>query len=181
MIRIVFAALVLLVAGTALSAVQSPVVTSNQGLVIRVRPHTPSQMAAFYEARGFPSGAIQELEKACFMTVGIANKRKDIVWLEPATWTMKDASGAPVPLFTLERWARLWQRHQVSAAAQTAFRWTQLPGERDLRPEEPVGGNISFAPTTAPYRLTARFRLGPNKAGGSLTLTIAGLRCPGRN
>jgi hypothetical protein len=180
MIRAVFAVMVLSVACAVRAAVPPPAVINSQGLEIRVRPHAPSQMAAFYEARGFPSGAIPELEKACFMTVSVANKRKDIVWLEPATWTMKDASGGTVPLFTLERWIRLWHRHQVSAAAQTAFRWTQLPRERDLRPEEPVGGNISFAPTAGPYRLTARFRLGPNKTGGPLMLTIPGLRCPGR-
>lgn len=180
MIRKIFIALLLVASNTAMSAAPQPIIINKKGLEIRVRPHTPPQMAAFYEARGFPVSAIPELEKACFMTVGVVNNRKDIVWLEPAAWVMKDARGRKVHLFSLKHWKALWRRHRVSAAAETAFRWTQLPQERDLHPQEPVGGNISFTPTVGPYSLTTRFRLGPRKTAGPLEITISGLPCPGR-
>lgn len=151
------------------------------GLDIVVRPHTRPQMAAFYEARGFPAAALGELEKACFMTVSVINLRKDIVWLEPARWQIRDNAGQLVQRLNKAYWDQKWQQHRVSAAARTAFRWTQLPESRDLRPEEPVGGNIAFIPKNGPFSLLMRFPLGAGKTNGEVKIRLPGLGCPDRH
>lgn len=153
---------------------------TRQGIRIVVRPHTPLQMAAFYEARGFPVVALGELEKACFMTVSVVNLRKDIVWLEPARWEIRDNAGQPARRLDKMYWDRKWRQHRVSAAARAAFRWTQLPESRDLHPEEPVGGNIAFVPGNGPFSLIMRFSLGTDKTNGEVKIRLSGLDCPGR-
>lgn len=153
---------------------------TSDGLQVRARPHTPLQIAAFYEARGFPVGAIRELDKACFMTISVVNLRRDIVWLEPHRWVMRDKAGRAVPLLTKGYWDKKWRRHSVPAGARTAFRWTQLPRSRDLQPEEPVGGNISFVPLNGPFSLELRFFLGADKDRGEMNMRLTGLSCRGR-
>jgi hypothetical protein len=154
-----------------------PKALHEHGVAVRVRPNTPPQMAAFYEARGFPAAALAEVKSACFMTVGVTNERAQVLWLEPRRWILTDADGKKVELIDFDHWNRLWERHQVPAAARTAFRWTQLPESRDLRPHEPVGGNISFKPGKGPYTLNLRFRLGPNRTGGEVKVRISGIVC----
>ncbi len=144
----------------AMAAGTGSVQKTREGVQIAVRPHTPLQMAAFYEARGFPVTALGELQKACFMTVSVVNLRKDTVWLQPARWEIRDQAGQPVSRLNKAYWDKKWQQHRVSAAARTAFRWTQLPPSRDLHPQEPVGGNIAFIPRNAPFSLMARFFVG---------------------
>jgi hypothetical protein len=153
----------------------------EQGVAIRVRPNTSLQMAAFYEARGFPASALTELKSACFMTVGVRNEREQILWLEPKRWNLTDADGKKVELIDYAHWDRLWQQHRVQPSARTAFRWTQLPESRDLHPHEPVGGNISFKPGKGPYTLAMGFRLGPDKAGEEVRIRVSGLTCSGQS
>lgn len=153
---------------------------TSDGLQVRVLQHTPIQMAAFYEARGFPAGAIDELDKACFITISLLNLRQDIVWLETRYWVMRDKAGKTIPLLDKIYWDERWQRNGVPAGARTAFRWTQLPASRDLRPEEPVGGNITFIPRNGPFSLAMRFSLGAGKDRGKVKIRLAGLRCLGR-
>ena len=138
-------------------------------------------MAAFYEARGFPVNAIRELDKACFMTVSVVNLRRDIVWLEPERWVVRNKAGRAIPLLDKAYWDKKWQQHRVSAAARTAFRWTQLPPSRDLRPHEPVGGNIAFIPQNGPFSLELRFYLGAGKGRGEAIIHLSRLDCPGRH
>jgi len=165
---------------TAVVAATDRIQKTRDGLDIVVRPHTPMQMAAFYEARGFPVAALGELQKACFMTVSVINLRKDIVWLEPTRWQIHDRVGRPVQRLNKAYWDQKWQQHRVSAAARTAFRWTQLPESRDLHPEEPVGGNIAFVPRKGPFSLLAKFSLGADKTEGEIKIRLSGLGCPGR-
>lgn len=164
-----------------LAATPWPKALVEHGIAVRVRPNTPLQMAAFYEARGFPATALKEVKSACFMTVGVTNERTQILWLEPKRWSLTDADGKKVELIDIEHWNRLWQQFQVKPAARTAFRWTQLPESRDLHPHEPVGGNISFKPGKGPYTLNMRFHLGQNRAGGDVKVRISGLACSGQS
>ncbi len=154
---------------------------TSQGLKIAVRPHTPLQMAAFYEARGFPVNAMRELDKACFMTVSVVNLRRDIVWLEPERWVIRNKVGRAIPLLDKAYWDKKWQQYRVSAAARTSFRWTQLPPSRDLRPDEPVGGNIAFIPQNGPFSLELRFYLGADKDRGEAIIHFTRLGCPDRH
>lgn len=171
----------LLLSTLVMSADRDWIEKTSDGLQVRVLPHTPLQMAAFYEARGFSVGAIDELDKACFMTVSLVNLRQDIVWLEPQRWVLRDKAGRTVPLLDKTYWDKRWRQNGVSAGARTAFRWTQLPMSRDLQPEEPVGGNITFIPRNGPFSLEMRFFLGPDKDRGEMKIRLTGLPCRGRS
>lgn len=181
MTRLWLTALLLLLPTLVMAADLDWIEKSSDGLHVRARPHTPLQMAAFYEARGFPVQAIRELNNACFMTISVINLRRDIVWLEPQRWVMRDKAGRPVPLLDKAHWDKKWQLHNVPASARTAFRWTQLPMSRDLQPEEPVGGNISFIPRNGPFSLELRFSKGADKDRGEMNMRITGLRCQDRS
>lgn len=180
MTRLWLVAIALMLSALAVAADRDWIEKTLDGLQLRARPHTPLQMAAFYEARGFPTHAIRELDKACFMTISVVNLRRDIVWLEPRRWVMRDKAGTVVPLLDKAYWDKKWQRHGVPAGARTAFRWTQLPRSRDLQPEEPVGGNISFIPRNGPFSLELRFFLGADKVRGEINMLLTGLRCRDR-
>ncbi len=152
----------------------------KDGVILRVTPRTPEQIMAFYEARGFPPAAVKQLAtSACFLGIGVRNRRKDIVWLEPARWRL---SRGVVPVSRLDRsyWDRLWKRMNLPAANRSTFGWTQLPESRDLRPGEYVGGNITIEPVMGPFGLLARFALGRERDHGELVFRLDGLECPGR-
>ena len=61
-----------------LSRAETPPAPSVEdgGLYMFVRLHTPDQMAAFYEARGFPREAIERLRQTCFVMAHVENRGK---------------------------------------------------------------------------------------------------------
>ncbi len=150
---------------------------ARDGVEFYVSIHTPEQMRAFYGARGMPSAALQEIAKACFMTVGVRNKRTDTLWLEPVTWRFMDANGQPVAAISRQAWKALWTKLQVPLAAQSTFGWTQLPESRDLYPDEAVGGNTTILPPTGNFSLVAYFRTGAKGDGPTIELTLPNLSC----
>lgn len=145
-------------------------------LQLKLSPRTPDQVAAFYEARGFPEAAVDRIRAACFITVGLRNKTNKVVWLELARWQVSSATGA-VKRVTREDWARVWREVGVEAAQQATFGWTLLPERRDLQPDEPVGGNLTVIRTGEPFTLEAVFKTGPNRRGGEIQLRYENLRC----
>jgi len=155
---------------------------ARDGVELFVSPRTPEQIGAFYAARGLPPAALQELAKVCFLTVGLHNKRKEILWLEPAQWRFVDAQGkAPgneVTRIARPEWAARWKALQVPLAAQSTFGWTQLPESRDLYPDESVGGNLTLVPPPGSFSLVARFRTGADGKGKVIELTLPNLSCP---
>jgi hypothetical protein len=175
---------VLLLAG--LAPVASPAQAQDsgsyegQGIVMRVSSRTPEQSSAFYEARGFPRAAIEELAKACFVTIGLQNRRTDIVWIEPARWRFYDAAGNAIERRSRAWWEARFEQLGVSPANRATFGWTQLPESRDLRPGEPVGGNITLAPARGPFALEARFATGAGRQGPEFVVRFDKLTCPGR-
>ncbi len=153
---------------------------SGQGIEMRVEPRTPEQISAFYEARGFPRAAVEALSKACFITVGIQNRREDIVWLEPARWEFFDAAGQSIERPPRAYWEERFVKLGVPPANRATFGWTQLPEVRDLRPGEPVGGNITLVPVRGTFTLVARFVTGSDRRGPEIVLRFDKLTCPGR-
>ena len=145
-------------------------------LQLKLSPRTPDQVAAFYEARGFPDAALEHIRAACFITVGLRNKTDNVVWLELVRWRVRSASGA-VQRITREDWSRAWQEAGVPAAQQATFGWTLLPEQRDLRPDEPVGGNLTLVRTEAPFTLEAIFKTGADRRGGEIQLRYENLQC----
>lgn len=153
---------------------------TGQGIEMRVEPRAPEQISAFYEARGFPRAAIEALSKACFITVGIQNRREDIVWLEPARWQLIDAAGQPIERLSRAYWETRFEKLGVPPASRATFGWTQLPEVRDLRPGEPVGGNVTLAPARGTFTLVARFATGSDRRGPEIVVRFDNLACPGR-
>lgn len=150
------------------------VVQTHEGVSVSVSPRTAEQIEAFYSARGFPSAGLKALRQACFFTVGIHNASDDVVWLELKNFLMTDAAGANIARITRPQWKKRLIKLKVPLASQSAFGWTQLPEERDLQPDEPVGGNFAVARRTGPLNLTAEFRRG---AKAALTFKFPNLRC----
>ena len=140
---------------------------------------TPEQQAAFYSARGFPESAIREITSTCFLTVGIYNRSRRVVWLELANWRITDASGKPVERITRDAWEQTWQRLDVPLASRATFGWTQLPESSDLQPGEPAGGNVAVVAPAGPFKVVARFRTGTEGAGAPIEFVVKDLACPG--
>lgn len=153
-------------------------VPSRDGVEIFVSARTQEQMRAFYGARGLPPAALQELSKACFLTVSLHNRRSETLWLEPLTWRFINAQGKLIPRIARSEWTARWTALQVPLAAQSTFGWTQLPESRDLYPDESVGGNIAILPPPGSFRLIAHFRTGTDGDGKTIELSVPDLSCP---
>lgn len=148
-------------------------------LVIKVSPRASEQLAAFYEARGFPAPAVKLISGHCFIGVTVKNRTDKVVWLEPGRWRIVGADKSHKGIRPLDNdyWQRRWQEIGLSPAKQATFRWTQLPKSRDLQPQEPVGGNIAIPATTGPLALELRFATGQGRTGPEIRRRVGGLRC----
>jgi hypothetical protein len=150
---------------------------SFEGVSFRIAAGRPEGVAAFYEARGFPPQAIGALREACFLNVVIRNQRVDIVWLELDRWRFIDETGRTIERLTPAHWNAQWDRLNLPVANRATFGWTQLPEVRDLRPDEPVGGNVLIMPPPGRFRLEARFATGANKSGPDIVVSVDPLTC----
>ena len=152
-------------------------VVETEALNFRLIPRTPAQMAAFYEGRGFPGAAIEEIKETCYLTTVIRNKSQTVIWLEPERWRFLTDKGE---LKRLDRgyWQSTWRRLDIPQAKRSTFGWTLLPEMRDLQPDEPVGGNVVLPPTDQPFSLEARFATGSDKRGKEIVVRFDTLRCP---
>ncbi len=151
----------------------------NRWMKLRLIPRTPEQIAAFYEARGFPGRAVEVLAQSCFITAIIRNRSDDVVWLELDRWRFESPAG------TIERldrayWKARWQQLNVPQASRSTFGWTLLPEVRDLRPAEPAGGNVTLPQTDSTFGLEARFYTGADKSGEEIVVRFENLQCPQR-
>jgi len=153
-----------------------PFVENDQLLVV-LMPRTPEQMAAFYEARGFPDDAIARIRKTCFVTVHIENKSRSVIWLEQKNWRITSNS-KPLPRLSSDYWDAQWDDIDLPLAKRSTFGWTQLPLVRDLQPDEPVGGNVVFPGTTDSFDLEAPFYVGEDKRNGMLVIRFENVQCP---
>ena len=139
-------------------------------------PRTPSQMAAFYEGRGFPKQAIEETSKYCFITVGMRNIGKQKIWLDLDSWRFYNKQGE-IHRANRKQWKQTWNKLKVPLASQATFNWTLLPEKRDLHPDEPAGGNITLQPAYEPFVVEATFATGDDKKGTPLVIKLENVRC----
>ena len=149
----------------------------NDQLLMILIPHTPEQMAAFYEARGFPKNAIELITDTCFITVHIENKSRQVTWLDTANWRLISNDGALAILGT-DYWNRKWEEIDLPQANRSTFYWTQLPAVVDLQPDEPVGGNIVLPGTVRDFHLEANFMTGRDKRGEKIQINFERVECP---
>lgn len=148
----------------------------NEQLFMFVRLLTPEQMAAFYEARGFPREAIERIRQTCFVMAHIENRGDRILWLDLDNWRFTDAGGEIHPLDEAY-WEGVWDEIDMPQASRSTFGWTQLPGLRDLRPGEPVGGNVVLPRRSTPFTLEADFQTGANRRQGLVHVSFRDLQC----
>jgi hypothetical protein len=149
----------------------------NTDLLFVLMPHTPEQMAAFYEARGFPPAAIEKIKATCFVTVHIENRSQRVIWMEPDTWKFS-SHGQPVQRLETGYWDTQWDAVGLSQANRSTFGWTQLPAVRDLQPEESVGGNIVLPGNTGRFNLEAYLQSGQDRRGKQLEIRFENVTCP---
>ena len=149
----------------------------NDDLLMILVPHTPEQISAFYEARGFPKAALDRLRKVCFVTVHIENKSQRVIWLETANWDLA-VDGERIQRVNRQQWTSWWDDINLPSANRSTFGWTQLPAVRDLQPDEPVGGNIILGGEVKQFDLQARFLTGQDKRDGMLDIQFRDIKCP---
>jgi len=149
----------------------------EQGLVMSLTPRSPDQLYAFYSARGFADDALHQITRHCFLTVDIRNERRDVVWLELDEWRFSDRHGRAQARMPRAKWNALWEQLKLEPAQRATFGWTQLPEQRDLHPGEPVGGNVTLAPSHSAFTVEARFRTGADKRGPLLRVRFDNVNC----
>lgn len=174
MVRVLLFFLIILPAGFPARAAH----LGQDDLEFSLSPRTPEQLVAFYTARGFAPEAARMIAASCFLTVGIVNHGKDVVWLEPARWRFETLDGRPLRRIAREEWEERFERLAVPLAQRATFGWTQLPESRDLQPGEPVGGNVALEAAPEPFRVIARFRTGADGNGPPLELRVDRVVCP---
>lgn len=148
----------------------------TKNIKIGMFPRTPSQMAGFYEGRGFPDKAIEATRKYCFITVGMRNTGKQVIWLDLASWRFYNKHGE-IQRTSRDQWKQTWQQLGVPLANQSTFNWTLLPEQRDLHPDEPAGGNITLQPVDGSFNVKATFATGKDKSGQPLVVELQNVRC----
>lgn len=153
-----------------------PFVETGEFLFV-LMPRTPEQMAAFYEARGFPPAAIGNIKATCFVTVHIENRSRRTIWMEPDSWTFS-SKGQPLQRLDSNYWKLQWDAVGLPQANRSTFGWTQLPAARDLQPGEQVGGNIVLPGTTGSFDLEAVFQTGQERRDTPLSVRFENVTCP---
>lgn len=148
----------------------------NEQLFMLLRLHTPQQIAAFYEARGFTPAAIERIRQSCFITVHIDNKSNTVLWLETANWRIS-ADGKPVERLGHDYWNTVWNKIGLPQASRSTFGWTQLPETRDLQPAESVGGNIVLPRDGRTFSIEAGFFTGKDRRQGMVQIKFETLQC----
>jgi len=154
----------------------TPYQFKNKSIFMRLFPRTPSQMAGFYEGRGFPTAAIHATTEQCFITVVVRNTGTEKIWLNLANWRIYN-SKSTINRITRDQWTNRWTELNVPKSFQATFYWTLLPEMRDLHHDEPVGGNITLTPTYTPFTIEAKFATGENRQGDPLIIKMENVRC----
>lgn len=149
----------------------------NDDMLFVLVPRTPAQMAAFYEARGFPQKAIDRITGTCFVTAHIENRSERVIWLEVEHWKLS-SNDHEIRRLGADYWQQQWDETGLPQANRSTFGWTRLPEVRDLQPHEPVGGNIMLPGSTTRFDLVARFYTGKDKRGGMLEVRFENITCP---
>jgi hypothetical protein len=169
----------LLLQAVATAAIERPVngpYFEDDRMLVELIPRTPSQMAAFYEARGFPRAALERIRRTCFMTLHIENRSRDVLWVDLGRWHFY-ADGREIPRLGEHYWQQQWDDIQLRQASRSTFGWTQFPQLRDLQPEEPVGGNLVFPGNTRRINIDAELQAGADRTGPVIHLGFGNVPC----
>lgn len=145
-------------------------------MLVRLVPRTPMQMAAFYEARGFPPAALDRIRQTCFITLTVRNKGREVLWVDLDQWKFS-SHGVDVDRLDRGYWQQQWDRISLRQASRSTFGWTQFPPLRDLQPDEPAGGNLVFPGNLDSVTVAAVLHTGPDRNGPPIRLGFGNLPC----
>ncbi len=148
----------------------------NKLFRIRYITRSPNQIAAFYEARGFPVYAINEVRKFCFVTFGVGNKSDQKLYHDLNQWQFTNADG-PVKRVLRPDWKARWNELGLEKRFQSTFRWTLMPEKLDFYPQEGEGGNLIFPRTGKPLTITAHIRIGEGDKISLYQVTFKNVQC----
>ncbi len=148
----------------------------NSLFSFRLIPRTPEQMAAFYEARGFPKSATALIKKTCYFTAVVNNKSQRVIWLDLKYWRFYNAQ-KEIRRIDRQYWNTQWEKIKLPQAHRSTFGWTLLPEIRNLLPNEHVGGNIVIPSIDNTFTLEALFITGQNRRGGEIRAELKNIRC----
>jgi hypothetical protein len=145
-------------------------------LLVKLVPRTPTQMAAFYEARGFPPEALDRIRQTCFMTLVIENRSKDVLWVDLGQWKFS-SDGEPVTRLDGSYWQQQWNAINLRQASRSTFGWTQFPQLRDLQPDETVGGNLVLPGNIDRVTIDAVLQPGKDREDTPVRLGFGNIEC----
>lgn len=110
-------------------------------VTLSATPLTQEQVSAFYTARGFPAPAIAPYAQACVLSFEFRNGGRTALRFRIADWQTGDGIG----FRPLVEWDTTWEKHGVSSAARTAFRWSQFPPEQEFEAGDWIMGMAALA------------------------------------
>jgi len=142
---------------------------------LRLIRRSPKQIAAFYEGRQFPPAAVRKVSEACFIAAIVHNKTRDILWLDLSKWQFQAEKS--VPRLQRSYWKEQWNQANIDKASQATFGWTLMPEQRDLRPDEGVGGNLTLPLTTQEFSIIAQFDRGAQRQLEPLRVKLDHVSC----
>ncbi len=154
----------------------SETVYESPDLEVGLKPRTPEQIAAFYEARGFNKPMIEMLKQQCFITVWVHNKSKRVIWLDLSKWEFTNSTGKVIRK-DRQYWKDTWKTMKIPLAHQSTFRWTLIPEMLDFQPDEREGGNIILPRDNRSLMIQAKFPTHADKSGVAITVSFDNIRC----
>lgn len=116
-------------------------VAAQAQVTLSATPLTPEQVSAFYIARGFSASAIAPYAQACVLSFEFRNDSRSSLRFRLADWQ----TGEGIGFHSLVDWDATWEKHGVSAAARTAFRWSQFPPEQEFEAGDWIMGMAALA------------------------------------
>ena len=143
---------------------------------MRLITRTPNQIVAFYEARGFPNYALNEVRQVCFITVGLGNKSNTQLYHDLSLWQFHDKAG-PVKRLLRPDWKARWAELGLEKRFQSTFRWTLMPEKLDFYPQEGEGGNLIFPRTGNPITIIATLKVGSGDQARHYRVKFEDIQC----
>jgi len=137
---------------------------------------TPNQIGSFYEGREFSKDAVSLLMASCYVTIIIDNKSDDFLWIDIAKWKFIQ-NGKNIVQQDRKYWNKQWDKINLKQAHRSTFSWTLMPAERNLYPDEGVGGRIPIPMQSKPFTVVLNFPTGENKQGKMKTVKIDNVVC----
>ncbi len=159
-----------------LAATDDKQVYSDDDVYLRFIQLTPRQIGSFYEGREFKKSAVKKLMKACYVTVIIKNKSTDFLWVDISKWAFS-LRGKKIKQLDDAYWEKQWDEINLKQAHRSTFGWTLMPAERNLYPQEDVGGRIPIPMQTEPFSVVLNFPTGENKQGKIKSVKIDNVIC----